>query len=95
MSERIKMTVEMEVTIPQALALQSMFKYWDFLSDVGGSREVAFYVDGDGNFHPKCFVSFDEDIPELTDKLEKLAIRKDNGGNRVYDFDSIAWSIRE
>ena len=32
MNDRIKMTVNMDVTIPQALALQAMFEYWNKLS---------------------------------------------------------------
>lgn len=95
MSERIKMKVEMEVTVPQALALQSMFNYWNCLASAGGSREVAFYVDGDGNFKPKCEVSFDGDIPELTKEMEKMSIVKDKGGDRTYDFDPIGWHLRD
>ena len=95
MSERIKMRVEMEVTVPQALSLQAMFKYWNYLASAGGSREVAFYCDGDGDFKPKCFVSFDGDIPELTKEMESIAIIKDSGGDRTYDFDRIAWKLRD
>ena len=95
MSERIKMSVEMEVTIPQALALESMFNYWNCLANAGGSRKVAFYVDGDGNFKPKCNISFDGDVPELTKEMAKLAIIDDKGGDRVYDFDPIGWNLRD
>lgn len=83
----------MEVTIPQGLALQAMFEYWNLLSSLGGSRKVGFYADGDGNFHPKCSIKFDGDIPELTDELRQIAIVKDDNGNRIYDFDPIAWKI--
>jgi hypothetical protein len=93
MSEKVKMTVNMEVTIPQALALQAMFAYWNLLANVGSSRYVSFFVDGDGNFHPKCDVTYDKPIPFLTDELRDLAVVKDNGGDRTYDFDPIAWEI--
>ena len=36
MSKRIKMNIEMDVTVPQALALQSMFEYWNILANMGG-----------------------------------------------------------
>ena len=84
----------MEVTEPQALALEAMFKYWNQLSSVGSSREVAFYVDGDGNFHPRCKVTVEPRNVELTDDLEKKAIVADDHGDRVYDYDPIAWHIR-
>lgn len=93
--DRIKMTIEMQVTPVQGLTLQAMFEYWNQLSAMGGSRKVGFFVDGDGNFHPKCNVKFDGEIPELTDGLRQKAIAKDQGGDRVYDFDNIAWEIND
>ncbi len=89
------MTIDMEVTIPQALALQAMFEHWNRLSSMGSSRYIAFFVDGDGNFHPRCKINFSDEIPELTEKLRELAM-----GNRVmaeigFDFDPIAWSLRK
>ncbi len=91
--DRIKMTVEMEVTPAQGLTLQAMFEYWNILSSWGSSRTVGFFVDGDGNFHPKCSVRFDGDIPELTDELRKAAVVRDKNGDRDYDFDPVAWKI--
>ena len=95
MSKRIKMTVDMEVTVPQALALQAMFEHWNRLSSMGSSRYIAFFVDGDGNFHPHCQIKFSEEVPELTDVLRDRAM-----GNKVlaevgFDFDPIAWSLRK
>lgn len=95
MPDTVKMTVSMDVTIPQALALQAMFKYWNYLSNIGASRKVAFYVDGDGNFHPKCDISFDKNMPSLTEKIEEISVVSDENGNRVYDFDPVAWSLRK
>lgn len=93
MSDKVKMTVEMEVTIPQALALQAMFEHWNLLANMGGSRYVGFFVDGDGNFHPKCDISYDKQIPKLTDELRELAVVEDKHGNKKYDFDAIAWKV--
>jgi len=99
-SKKIKMYVEMEVTISQGLALQAMFEHWNFLSNMGSSRLVAFFVDGDGNFHPKVTTSFSEVIPELTKELkEKAMIGTMEGevpfGGAKFDFDPIAWKLDE
>lgn len=88
------MSVSMLVTPAQGLALQAMFDYWNQLSSQGSSRKVAFFVDGDGNFHPKCIVRFQgEEMPELTDELRKLAVIEEYNGDRFYDFDPIGWKI--
>lgn len=95
MSERIEMTVKMQVTPAQGLALQAMFEHWNKLSAWGASRDIAFFVDGDGNFHPKAQISFNEEIPPLTDELRKLAVKRDAGDEceLSFDFDSIAWKL--
>jgi len=106
-SEKIKMTVIMNVTIPQAITLKNMFEYYNALSSRGSSRYVAFYADGDGNFHPKCEISFDDEIgkmiKELADKLSQnsdekkynFGIVEDKNGNRKYDFDPVAWALND
>lgn len=93
MHKRIEMTVKMQVTVSQGLALQAMFEYWNRLSAIGGSRSAGFYADGDGNFHPHCQITFSEELPELTQELRQIAIVEDREGNRVYDFDPIAWRL--
>ena len=96
MNERIEMTVKMQVTVPQALALQAMFKHWNRLAGWGSSRMIGFYVDGDGNFKPKCECSFSEPVPELTEELEKAAIVSDDGhGTLNFDFDGPAWKLHD
>lgn len=96
---RVTMHVRMRVTPAQALALRSMFSYWNVLASMGGSREVGFYVDGDGNFKPNCQTSLinphEVEIPELTDELKQLAVVRDNHGDKLFDFDPIAWKINE
>ena len=94
-SRKIKMSVELEVTIPQALTLQAMFNYWNQLSGKGSSRFVAFYADGDGNFRPKANCTFSEELPFLSGLLNHLAVVEDLDGNRKYDFDPIAWKLKE
>lgn len=91
MTKRIKMHIEMEVTVAQALALNTMFEYWNTLSSVGRSRRVAFFVDGDGNFHPQCQITCNPRLPFIERQVvKKLAIAADDNGNRVYDFDELS-----
>lgn len=47
MAERLEMTVKMQVTPAQALALQAMFQHWNRLASWGSSRMIGFFVDGD------------------------------------------------
>lgn len=95
MNEKVKMYITMEVSIPQALALQAMFEYWNELSSTGSSRNVSFFVDGDGDFHPKCTISFSGKaiIPMLTPEIKKAVIKGDLNGNRLYDYDGVEWKI--
>lgn len=95
MNKTVNFTVLMKVNISQALALKAMFEYWNQLSNLGSSREVAFYVDGDGNFHPQCEVITDVELPELTDELKKIIIRRDVNGSRLYDYDGVDWHLNE
>lgn len=95
MSDRLEMTVKMQVTAPQALALQAMFKHWNQLASWGSSRMIGFYVDGDGNFKPHCEMAFSKPLPSLTADLEAAAVVADDGnGTRNFDFDGIAWKLR-
>lgn len=89
--DKVKMNVTMEVTKSQALALKDMFEYWNELSNAGSSRNVSFFIDGDGNFHPNCKIEIEGDVPELDDKLRQLAVSEDIHGDRMYDFDNISW----
>jgi hypothetical protein len=93
MFERVTMNVTMQVTPPQALALKAMFEEWNRLSSIGSSRVIAFYADGDGNFHPKCEMNFSEELPELTPDLRTAAVIENDNGNKTFDFDPIAWRI--
>lgn len=90
------MTVEFEVTEPQALTLQAMFEEWNYLSNIGASRHVSFFVDGDGNFHPKCKINYDQNITKLTEEMKEIAKFRTNLYFDIgYDFDKIAWYMRD
>ncbi len=99
-SRKIEMTITLNVTVPQALALQAMFDHWNSLSSMGSSRQVSFYVDGDGNFHTHAKCKFSEEIPELDNHLRDLAeltgeSETDAAGSPVasFDYDAIAWRL--
>lgn len=83
----------MEVTVPQRAALTAMFERWNALSSMGSSRRTSFFVDGDGNFHPK--VTINGVKPKVSDEVARLALSRDTDGHRDYDFDTIAWKLRE
>jgi hypothetical protein len=94
MSEKIKMTVTMDVTEPQALALQAMFKYWTDCGRRGHDAKVGFYVFGCCDFRPECKVTFDREIRELTPEMEKAA-KKKGDVEVIFDYDPIACLISE
>jgi hypothetical protein len=54
-----------------------LLKYIEYLGNVGGSRMISLYSDGDGDFRPKFI---------FNDKLKcKEKPIKDENGNRTYD----------
>lgn len=96
--QKVKLSVEMELTIPQALAVEAMFKHWNYLSNIGASRVVGFFVDGDGNFHPKCKVTQHNAEVVLTEELKKLACENTDVNSHkpiVFDYNSIAVKLNK
>lgn len=92
--KKVKLTIEMDnLTVPQALALKAFFQYWRHCANAGCSREIGFFVDGDGDFNSKLSITCDQELPYLTEELAEKAVVKDHQGNRVYDYDPIAWDI--
>ena len=56
----------------------SMLKYMEQLGNLGGSREVGIYSDGDGDFRPKF--GWESDLLDgIVDPV------RDEDGNRLYD----------
>ena len=102
-----KLTITLNsVTQAQAIALTKMFKYMQYLGDVGSSRMCSFYADGDGDFRPKVSIDYPETLPEvkeITGVLTRDNIEEAKKNNRrviqtfegdfVIDYDSIAWKI--
>ena len=78
------------LTQPQEEAIKTMLKLWEYLGNVGSSRKVSFYADGDGNFRPKIFV--DDKKPEFYKFKDGRTYPKENEhGEYIIDFDDIAW----
>lgn len=94
MAQRRAMTVSMEVTEPQALTLAIMFERWNKLAGMGGSRWVSFFVDGDGDFHPKCQWSSGWDLV-LDDAIREAAEPSEHKSLRVcsFDYDGVGWLL--
>jgi hypothetical protein len=77
------------VSPADAIALIKMFKYMEYLGNIGSSRNCTFFADGDGAFHPKASFVYPIDLPEVPDV--------DGINEKTRDFkidsDSIAWRI--
>lgn len=71
-----KFTIEVEMQERWIPHFMSMLKYMQFLGSAGGSRTVALYADGDGDFRPKFSTDIEFEIKEPV---------IDKNGNRVYD----------
>jgi hypothetical protein len=76
------------VTIPQAIALTKMFEFMQALGNVGSSRWVGFFSDGDGNFRPKVKVNYPVPLPE-----SKAVVKEIKETFFGIDFDEIAWEL--
>ncbi len=93
--DKLKLTVEMQVSAPQAYALMEMFKYWNLCGGAGMTREVGFYCDGDGDFQPKCEIKTEPELPEMPKEQAAKAKIRDNHGDCLFDFDPIGWSLHK
>ena len=74
----MKFTIEVDMPdrwVPQFLG---MLKYMQVLGALGGSREIKFYSDGDGDFRPTF--EWDEELP-----INIEGASDDGNGNRFFD----------
>ena len=102
-----KMNITLEnVNQAQAIALKKMFKYMEYLGNVGSSRLCSFYADGDGDFRPKVTIDYPEELPDVPDvsgviSSAMIQDARDKGkrilnsfeGDFAIDCDVIAWEI--
>jgi len=81
----MKIIVEIDnIDYAQKEALESLFFQMQNLGNLGGSRWVCFYADGDGNFHPKITIEGKE--VRHTNKLSIDALWKTSDYKIDYDW---------
>lgn len=85
-----------EISEAQAITLVKMAKIMEYCGNIGTSRNVTFFADGDGDFRPK--VSYESD-GELGFEKKPLEIdlniweTMDKHSDFRLDYDSVAWQI--
>lgn len=72
----MKFTIECEMKDRWVPHFLSMLEYMQHLGEIGSSRKVALYADGDGDFRPKFNYKVDAETVEPKEK---------HRGNRLYD----------
>ena len=77
----MKLIIECEVKARWVSQLVGMLKNMEMLGDMGGSRKVAIYSDGDGDFRPK----FKFKRPWFRKVPEPAKPTENKDGNTVYD----------
>jgi hypothetical protein len=73
---RMKFTLSVDMEERWVPYFMSMLKHMEYLGNIGSSRTVSIYSDGDGGFRPK----FNTDV-----EWEKKKPATDNFGNVTYD----------
>ena len=87
----MKISIEIDnIDKAQAIALESLLDIMVYLGNVGGSKWVCFYADGDGNFHPK--ITIDGKKVEHTKLIDPESLWIDN--EYRIDFDSLYDPLR-
>ncbi len=73
------------LTKPQLLAL------FQFFGNIGASRKMSYFVDGDGNLHPNIKLK----LPSTITK-EEINLAEELYKNELdIDFDKIAWRLHK
>jgi hypothetical protein len=75
--EEVEFTIKCKMKRRWAIQFLSMLKCMEYYGNLGCSREVGMYADGDGDFRPK----FEWDI-DIEPNAKPV---KDNHGDRLYD----------
>ena len=76
MREKRKLVIECEMEARWVPHFMAMLNYMEKLGNIGSSRKVAIYADGDGDFRPKftCHQKYDDATPI-----------RNNNGNVLFD----------
>lgn len=76
-SEDIEFTIKCKMRKRWAPHFLAMLKYMQQLGELGGSRKISFYSDGDGDFRPKF--KWDKTLDSDAKPIE------DSDGDRYFD----------
>ena len=81
------LTVEIaNISEAQASAIRDMLTTWVMLGNIGSSRNVQFYVDGDGIWHPRIKINGEEvTCPDAEGWIDTH--ERSETGDRYYFFD--------
>ena len=92
--EKTTMTVYIEnLTEAQKIALSDMFAQWQALGNVGSSRWVSFFADGDGDFRPLITIDgVNQPAFFGTSTMQKARWK---GDEYRIDFDEVSGSLRQ
>ena len=100
--------IQMDNVLPaDAIALMKMFKYMEYLGNIGSSRHCSFFADGDGSFRPKVSFVYPIDLPDVPEidgvvkyvrETEKIKGHLEgypvsSEGDFAIDSDAIGWRI--
>jgi hypothetical protein len=80
-SEDVTFTIECTMKERWVPHFLSMLNYMEYLGNVGSSRKVTLYSDGDGDFRPNFKL---EGVP-FRQCVKTVEPREDKNGNRLYD----------
>ena len=84
-----------DVSKAQAITLVKMAKIMEWCGQVGTSRNVTFFADGDGDFRPKVTYEATEDISydnKLAIDIDIMTAQEKSSDFKL-DYDSVAWQI--
>jgi hypothetical protein len=84
------------LTEAQAITLVKMAKIMEYCGQIGASRTVSFFADGDGDFCPKVDYTTSDPLRFTEKKLVldlEIMQAMENGSNFKLDYDDTAWQL--
>lgn len=87
MNDTTKFVIECEMRTRWVPHFLGMLKMMQYLGNIGSSRNLTFYSDGDGDFRPKF--TWDESLPKEADPLNYNQEDKKKGvPSKGYTYDA-------
>jgi len=78
----MKFTIEVEMKDRWVSTFISMLKYMEYLGNIGSSKCITIYSDGDGDFRPKF--KFKGIVGKHLNS-DKIKFKESKNGDRFYD----------